>query len=69
MIRWQDKSRGIPDLSDPGTAHYVSEWACAIAYDLEREGLPWNPELYVPPPPYVTVADCGHCFEDAGERT
>lgn len=24
---------------------------------------------YVPPqPPFVTVADCGHCFEDVGER-
>ena len=22
----------------------------------------------VHPPPYVTVADCGHCFEDTGER-
>jgi len=21
-----------------------------------------------PPPPYVTVAECGHCFEDVGER-
>lgn len=25
-------------------------------------------ELRQPPPPYVTVAECGHCFEDVGER-
>ena len=25
-------------------------------------------ELRQPPPPYVTVAKCGHCFEDVGEN-
>jgi len=68
--------RAIEDLANY-TAHEVLNWHLSgpslveeARLLLEMRGLSFHGDRksIQPPPPYVTVAECGHCFEDVGER-
>lgn len=63
MIKWRWTKRSDfhstakADIIPVGTSRRIGKYIVSTVVELAEPDEP----------PYVTVADCGHCFEDVGE--
>jgi hypothetical protein len=64
--KWIDETFDkINDRMREESRQFDEQYKKACVEVISRAGKLREPP---PTPPYATVADCGHCFEDVGER-